>query len=47
MSCCGQITNVRVPIELNNQSDVLKVNMEIWRGVEISWTTPSIPKNET
>lgn len=25
MSCCGQITTVRVPIELNNQSDVLKV----------------------
>jgi len=25
MSCCGQITSIRVPIELSNQSDVLKV----------------------
>jgi len=44
MSCCGQITNVRVPIELNNQSDVLKVNMEIWRGVKrYPEPLPSIP----
>jgi len=27
MSCCGQITSIRVPIELSNQSDVLKVTL--------------------
>lgn len=25
MSCCGQITTIRAPIEMNAQSDVLKV----------------------
>ena len=29
MSCCGQVTTIRVPIEMGSQSDVLKVNIHI------------------